>query len=79
MFKFLESRMRDNANGMLDFDVASLNALDMLRVRRLVLLLKQVAIECNLKVTFTDYYGEHYHLEWTPSDVPSVEFKWPSS
>ena len=77
MFAELESRIRSNSTGMVDFEVESLNALDMIRVRRLVFMLKRLAIQCRLKIVFTDFYGAHYHLEWSPDEVPSVEFRWP--
>jgi hypothetical protein len=79
MFKHVESRIRGKQTGAFDFDVESLNTLELVLRHRLVFLLRKIAIEENLKITFTDYAGVHYHLEWAPSEVPSMEFRWPHS
>jgi hypothetical protein len=79
MFRHVEGRIRGNQTGAFDFDVDNLNALEMVFRHRLVMLLRKIAIEEGLKITFTDYAGEHYHLQWEPSEVPSMEFRWPIS
>jgi hypothetical protein len=79
VFRHVERRLRSAKTGVFDFDVESLNSIQLVVRWRLVNLLKKIAIEESLKITFTDYAGEHYHLEWAPSDVPAMEFRWPQS
>lgn len=79
MFNHIEKRIRRNPSGAFDFEIESLRRLELVSRWRLVNLLKKLAIEEFLKITFTDYQGTHYHLEWEPSEVPGMEFRWPQS
>lgn len=79
MFEDIKKRIQPGTSGAFDFEVESLNAMEMIFVQRLVFMLRRIAIQGRLKITFTDYQGKHYHLEWEPSEVPAMEFRWPQS
>jgi hypothetical protein len=77
MYQEIATRILRSSTGAFDFDIDALNSIQLVTRWRLVTMLKKLAVEHDLKITFTDFSGKHYHLEWESSEIPTIEFRYP--